>query len=56
MLTRLPHAVLTVSYNLTQYGNKSDLGFRFYPEVGRVVEATDSVCAIREVVRVLVPG
>lgn len=34
-------------YNLTQYGNKSDLGFRFYPEVGRVVEATDSVCATR---------
>ena len=34
-------------YNLTQYGNKSDLGFRYYPEVGRIVEATDSVCATR---------
>lgn len=34
-------------YNPTQYGNKSDLGFRYYPEVGRIVEATDSVCATR---------
>lgn len=34
-------------YNITQYGNKSDLGFRFYPKIGETVEATDTVYAKR---------
>jgi len=34
-------------YNLTQYGNKRDTGFRFYPSPGDLVEATDSACAKR---------
>jgi len=34
-------------YNLTQYGNKRDTGFWFYPSPGDLVEATDSACAKR---------
>lgn len=34
-------------YNITQYGNKSELGFRFYPMIGETVEATDTVYAKR---------
>jgi len=34
-------------YNITQYGNKSELGFRFYPTTGDTVEATDTVYARR---------
>lgn len=34
-------------YNVTQFGNKSSLGFRFYPMTGDIVEATDTVYAKR---------
>ena len=34
-------------YNVTQYGNKSEVGFRFYQMTGDIVEATDTVYAKR---------
>ena len=33
----------TITYNYAQYGNKSGLGYRFYPREREYVEATDVV-------------
>ena len=35
-------------YNYSQFGNKRELGFRYYPEACRTVEATDTVYFQRE--------
>ncbi len=37
-------------YNPTQFGNKSDVGFRYYESTGQIVEATDGVCISRSLV------
>ena len=29
-------------YNYSQFGNKSDVGFRYYPQIQPVVEVTDT--------------
>ena len=40
-----------LTYNITQYGDKSKNGFWFYPTVGEVVEAKDTVYAKRSLLR-----
>ena len=35
-------------YNHSMFGNKRELGFRYYPEARKIVEATDTVYFQRE--------